>query len=86
MVKYENKRATEFLETPKSPHPTRYTSGLLSIGDTENFKINSQFAITDSSLRYGRENDNGKFLRDKAENSGKAKIKNKGEPIKRTNI
>ncbi|CAG8662118.1 13334_t:CDS:2 [Rhizophagus irregularis] len=44
MVKYENKRATEFLETPKSPHPTRYTSGLLSIGDTENFKINSQFA------------------------------------------
>jgi serine/threonine protein kinase len=43
MLKYESKRVTEFLEIPKSPHPTCYTSGLLSIGDTENFKINSQF-------------------------------------------
>uniref|UniRef100_U9TGE0 Protein kinase domain-containing protein n=1 Tax=Rhizophagus irregularis (strain DAOM 181602 / DAOM 197198 / MUCL 43194) TaxID=747089 RepID=U9TGE0_RHIID len=72
MLKYENKRATEFLEIPKSPYPTHHTSSASGMPPIESLTINDYTFIinkncthcTSSSLRYGRENDNEKVMYD----------------------
>jgi serine/threonine protein kinase len=44
MLEYDkNKRVNDFLEIPKPPQPIYYTSKQFSIGDTENFIIDSRF-------------------------------------------
>ncbi|CAB4382532.1 unnamed protein product [Rhizophagus irregularis] len=80
MLKYENKRATEFLEIPKSPYPTHHTSSANGMPPIESLTINDYTSIinkncthcTGSPLRYGRENDNEKVMYDVTNKSSDA--------------
>ncbi|CAB4441600.1 unnamed protein product [Rhizophagus irregularis] len=71
MLKYDNKRATESLEIPKSPS-TYHTSSASGMPPIESLTINNYTFIsnknctycTNSSLRHGRENDNEKVMYD----------------------